>query len=123
MKPIDWTKPIRHTSKGETTVIGKDCDKYVVKIGNQYIAYSPNGSHISVGGRQWIENVPEETVIYVYVTRYKEEKIVSWCWPSMIARVKSDHKNCLLSMQKITLKDGDICGSLPVSIPATGMDF
>lgn len=112
MKPIDWTKPIRHVAAlGETVLVGRDGEKYIVRVGSQYTAYFSDGSYSFENKKQWIENIPEETVVYVYSWNYRGSPMVCWAQPDKVEWVKKEYKNCLLSMQKVVLKEGQICGS------------
>lgn len=113
MKSIDWTKPIRHIELGRVTLIGKDGDDYVIKRSSMYGRYTPEGKNAGGGGgdRVWIENIPDETVVYAYSSCYRDGVMVGWCYPDKVEWVKKEYKNCLLSMQKVVLKEGDICGS------------
>lgn len=112
LKSIDWTKPIRYTNGNgrPVTLIGKDGENYVVKRLHDYVSYKPDGTGCFVRDR-CIENTPPEPkVIYVYSIRHRDDVIISWCWPEDAATVRQANKNCLLSMQKVTLKEGEICG-------------
>ena len=61
MNKIDWKKPIQYRSVGgnifDAKFIGKDDNRYICRVGNNYHAYSEDG--FSVGRTfKLIENVP-----------------------------------------------------------------